>query len=94
MRKIDPRGAHVARTAALHAKLAPLQQLADNHFGHGPEAVHWGHVGDLGRAETALHDLHAVFDGQLMECAMDTLPKLSPTHGLLQRVARAAPIGG
>ena len=31
----DVRDAYVARTAEIHAKLARLQQLADNHFGHG-----------------------------------------------------------
>lgn len=43
--------AYLARTAAIHAKLARLQQLADDHFGHDPDAIHWGHVGDLGRVE-------------------------------------------
>lgn len=49
MRHTDPRTAYAARTAQIHAKLARLQQLADDHFGHDPDAVHWGHVGDLGR---------------------------------------------
>jgi len=31
-----------------------LQQLADDHFGHDPDAIHWDHVGDLGRVESAL----------------------------------------
>lgn len=39
--------AYLARAAAIHIKLARLQQLADDHFGHNPEAIHWGHVGDL-----------------------------------------------
>ena len=56
--------AYLARTAAIHIKLARLQQLADDHFGHDPEAIHWGHVGDLGRVEEALDDLLAIFDGQ------------------------------
>lgn len=60
----DPRAAYVARTAQIHAKLARLQQLADVHFGHDPDAVHWGNVGDLGRVEQALDDLLAIFDGQ------------------------------
>lgn len=38
--------AHLTRTAAIHAKLARLQRLADDHFGHDPDAIHWGHVGD------------------------------------------------
>jgi hypothetical protein len=56
--------AYLARTAAVHIKLARLQQLADDHFGHDPEAIHWGHVGDLGRVDQALDDLLAIFDGQ------------------------------
>ena len=56
--------AYLARTAAIHAKLERLQQLADDHFGHGPDAIHWGHVGDLGRVDQALDDLLAIFDGQ------------------------------
>lgn len=55
---------YLARRAAIHAKLARLQQLADDHFGHDPEAIHWGHAGDLGRVEAALDDLLAIFDGQ------------------------------
>ena len=55
---------YLTRAAAIHIKLARLQQLADDHFGHDPEAIHWGHVGDLGRVDQALDDLLAIFDGQ------------------------------
>ncbi len=64
MRHTDSRAAHAARTAQTHAKRARLQQLADDHLGHDPYAIHWGHVGDLGRVEQALDDLLAIFDGQ------------------------------
>ncbi len=64
MRHSDPLDAYAARTTQIRAKLARLQQLADDHFGHDPNAVHWGHVGDLGRVEQALDDLLAIFDGQ------------------------------
>ena len=58
--------AHLARTAVIHAKLERLQQLADDHFGHDPDAIHWGHVGDLGRVESGLDELLAIFgsDGE------------------------------
>ena len=56
--------AYLARAAAIHIKLTRLQQLADDHFGHDPDAIHWGHVGDLGRVEQALDELLAIFDGQ------------------------------
>ena len=55
--------AYLARTAAIHAKLERLQQLADDHFGHHPDAIHWGHVDDRGRVETGLDDLLAIFGG-------------------------------
>ena len=56
--------AYLARAAAIHNKLTRLQQLADDHVGHDPDAIHWGHVGDLGRVDQALDDLLAIFDGQ------------------------------
>jgi hypothetical protein len=55
---------YVARAAAIHIKLTELQQLADDQFGHDPDAIHWGHVGDLGRVDQSLDDLLAIFDGQ------------------------------
>jgi hypothetical protein len=64
MRQFDARAAYAARTAQVHAKLARLQQLANDHFGHDPDTVHWGHVGDLGRVEQALDDLLAIFAAQ------------------------------
>ncbi len=57
-RNADPRAAHAARTTQIHAKLAPLQQLAADHFGHDPDAIHWGHVGDLGRGSDGFRVLH------------------------------------
>ncbi len=56
--------AYLARAAAIHIKLVRLQQLADDHFSHDPDAIHWGHVGDLGRVNQALDDLLAIFDGE------------------------------
>jgi hypothetical protein len=55
--------AYLARTAAIRAKLERLQQLADDHFGHDPDAIDWGHVGDLGRVEAGLGELLALFGG-------------------------------
>mgnify|MGYP000078280177 FL=1 len=55
--------AYLARAAAIHNKLTRLQQLAADHFGHNPDAIHWGHVGDLGRVDQALDDLLANFGG-------------------------------
>ena len=54
--------AYFERTAAIQNKLAQLQQLADDHFGHDPDAIDWGHVGDLGRVEAGLDGLLAMFE--------------------------------
>ncbi|TCW30833.1 hypothetical protein [Gulbenkiania mobilis] len=43
-------------------KIEVLRHLANDHFGHDPDAIHWGHVGDLGRVDQALDDLLAIFD--------------------------------
>ncbi|MBV2193022.1 MAG: hypothetical protein KUL81_06765 [Azonexus sp.] len=59
--KQTPLDAYLARTAAVHAKLERLRQLANDHFGHDPDAIHWGHVGDLGRVEAGLDELLAIF---------------------------------
>ena len=58
--------AYLARTAAIHTKLERLQQLTNDHFGQEPDAIHWGHVGDLGRVESGLDELLAIFgsDGE------------------------------
>ena len=53
--------AYLAKTAAIQAKLARLQQIADDHFGHNPNAINWGHVGDMDRVEAGLEELLAVF---------------------------------
>ena len=55
---------YLQRLQMILDKIEALRQLADNHFGHDPEAIHWGHVGDLGRVDQALDDLLAIFDGQ------------------------------
>lgn len=55
--------AYLARSAVIHAKLERLRQLVDHHFGYDPDAIHWGHVGDLGRVEAGLDELLAIFGG-------------------------------
>ena len=55
--------AYLARTAAIRIKLGRLQQIADDHFGHDPDAIHWGHVGDLTRIENGLREVLALLDG-------------------------------
>lgn len=55
---------YVRRYAFVREKIERPQRLADDHFGHDPYAIHWGHVGDLGRVEQGLDDLLPIFDGQ------------------------------
>jgi hypothetical protein len=49
--------AYLQRLPMILDKIEALRQLADDHFGHAPDAIHWGHVGDLGRVDQALDDL-------------------------------------
>ena len=55
---------YLQRLPMILDKIEALRQLADDHFGHSPDAIHWGHVGDLGRVDQALDDLLAIFDSQ------------------------------
>ncbi len=55
---------YLQRLPIILDKIEALRRLADAHFCHNPDAIHWGHVGDLGRVEQALDDLLAIFDGQ------------------------------
>lgn len=55
---------YLLRLPMILDKIEALRQLAADHFGHDPDAIHWGHVGDLGRVDQALDDLLAIFDGQ------------------------------
>ena len=41
------KGAFIAKKAAIDTMLARLQALSDDHFDTHPDAVHWGHVGNL-----------------------------------------------
>lgn len=56
---------YLQRLPMILDKIEALRQLAANHFGHDPDAIYWGHVGDLGRVDQALDDLLAIFDGQV-----------------------------
>lgn len=54
--------AYFTRYAAICSKIEALQQLADDHFDHDPDAIHWGHVGDLWRVDAALDEILATFE--------------------------------
>ena len=55
--------AYLDCAAAIRTKLDRLRQLADDHFGHDPDAIHWGYVGDLTRIESGLREVLALLDG-------------------------------
>lgn len=55
---------YLQRLPMILDKVEALRRLVDDHFGHDPDTIHWGHVGDLGRLDQALDDLLAIFDGQ------------------------------
>lgn len=54
--------AYLERYAAICSLIEALQQHADDHFGHDPDAIHWGHVGDLGRMKAGLDEVLAIFN--------------------------------
>ena len=55
--------AYLQHITTIRSQLEALQHHADDHFGHDPDAIHWGHVGDLGRVEESLDELLAIFGG-------------------------------
>jgi hypothetical protein len=54
--------AYLQHIATIRSQLETLQRHADDHFGHAPDAIHWGHVGDLNRIESGLRDVLALLD--------------------------------
>ena len=64
MRHNDPPTAYAACTAQIDVQLTRLQRRAANPFVHDRDAIHWVHVGDLGRVEQALDELLAILDGK------------------------------
>ena len=55
--------AYLHHIATIRSQLEALQRHADDHFGHDPEHIHWGHVGDLTRIESGLREVLALLDG-------------------------------
>lgn len=49
--------AYIAHIANIQQQITQLQTLVDDHFNVDPDDVHWGHVGDLQRIETALGEI-------------------------------------
>lgn len=47
----------IAHVESIKKSLAALQQQAEDHFGVDPDAVHWGHVGDVARLDTLLAEI-------------------------------------
>ena len=55
--------AYLQHIATIRSRLEALQRHADDHFGHDPEHIHWGHVGDLTRIESGLREVLVLLDG-------------------------------
>ena len=55
--------AYLQHIATIRSQLEALQRHADDHFGHDPDAIHWGHVGDLTRIENGLREVLSLLDG-------------------------------
>jgi len=55
--------AYLQHITTIRSQLEALQRHADDHFGHDPEHIHWGHVGDLTRIENGLREALALLDG-------------------------------
>ncbi|WP_297476486.1 hypothetical protein [Ferrovum sp.] len=51
------RDTYIAKAADIQNKIAQLQQQANEHFGHNPDVIHWGHVGDLNRVQELLDQI-------------------------------------
>ena len=47
---------YLQRLPIILDKIEALRQLVDDHFGHRPDAIHWGHVGGLGRVDQSLDE--------------------------------------
>ena len=54
---------YLQHIATIRSQLEALQRHADDHFGHDPEHIHWGHVGDLTRIESGLREVLVLLDG-------------------------------
>ena len=55
--KPTARDTYIAKAADIQNKIAQLQQQANEHFGHNPDDIHWGHVGDLERVQELLNQI-------------------------------------
>ena len=58
-----PKNASLHHITTIRTQLEALQRHADDHFGHDPEHIHWGHVGDLTRIENGLREVLVLLDG-------------------------------
>ncbi len=55
--KPTARDTYIAIATDIQNKIAQLQKLANEHFGHNPDDIHWGHVGDLERVQELLNQI-------------------------------------
>jgi len=51
------RDTYIAKAADLQNKIAKLQLLVHDYFGHNPDEIHWSHVGDHERVKELLNQI-------------------------------------
>jgi hypothetical protein len=51
--------AFMDRKAKIDDLIARLQSASDDHFGASPDAIDWGHAGDLGYVTERLNEIAA-----------------------------------
>jgi hypothetical protein len=59
-----PLDAYIHHYGFIRQKLERLQELADRHFGHDPNAIHWAEVSQLDRANKVLDEALAIFTSE------------------------------
>lgn len=55
--KLNAIGTYIEKVASINVMLKRLQGACDDHFYNHPDAIHWGHVGDVGGIEEALQHI-------------------------------------
>lgn len=53
----------IARVGKIDAALETIKAANDEHYNLLPDEIHWGHVGDVGRALEGLEEIIAAMQG-------------------------------
>ena len=55
----------VVAVAEIHTLLEAIGEANDEHYGHTPDEIHWGHVGDAKRTLSGLKEILDVIRGEV-----------------------------